>query len=46
MSNKEWYYFDEIEFKYKLTDEATDEAKKSYSEFYELLETQPFLEEA
>ena len=34
MSNEEWYYFDEKECKYKLTDKATDEAKKSYNEFY------------
>lgn len=38
MSNEEWYYFDETEFKYKLTDKATDEAQKSYTEFYAELE--------
>ena len=37
MNNTEWYYFDEKEFKYKLTDKATDKAKKSYEEFYKLL---------
>jgi hypothetical protein len=35
MENKEWYYFDEIEFKYKLTDKAPEKAKESYKEFYE-----------
>lgn len=34
LTNKEWYYFDEEEFMYKLTDKATPEAKKSYEEFY------------
>lgn len=34
MSNEEWYYFDDADFKYKLTDKATDEARKSYDEFY------------
>ena len=38
MSNKEWYYHDEEEMKYKLTEKATEEAKKSYEEFYNLLE--------
>lgn len=37
MTNEEWYYFDEEEFKYKLTDKATEEARKSYEEYYELL---------
>lgn len=35
MSNEEWYYFDDADFKYKLTDKATDEARKSYNEFYQ-----------
>ena len=35
MTNKEWYYFDEKEFCYKLTEKATEEAKQSYKEFYE-----------
>lgn len=38
LTNKEWYYFDEDEFCYKLTDKATDKAKESYKEFYEQLE--------
>lgn len=38
MTNKEWYYFDEEAFCYKLTDKATEEAIKSYNEFYKLLE--------
>ena len=35
--NKEWYYFDEKEFKYKLTDKAPQEAIDSYKEFYKKL---------
>lgn len=34
MSNEEWYYFDDVEFCYKLTDKAPEKAKKSYAEFY------------
>lgn len=34
MKNKEWYYFDEDDFMYKLTDKAPEEAKKSYNEYY------------
>ena len=34
MKNNDWYYFDEDEFVYKLTDKATEEAKKSYAEYY------------
>lgn len=34
LSNKEWFYFDENEFCYKLTDKAPKEAIKSYKEFY------------
>ena len=37
LSNKEWFYYDEEEFCYKLTKEATIEAIKSYEEFYILL---------
>ena len=39
MTNESWYRFDEDKFKYVLTDEAPDEAIKSYKEFYELLES-------
>ena len=38
LSNKKWYYYDEEEFCYKLTGEATKEAIKSYKEFYNLLD--------
>jgi hypothetical protein len=38
MTNKDWYYFDEKDFCYKLTEKATEKAKQSYKEFYELLE--------
>ena len=35
MKNKDWYYFDESEFCYKLTEKATPEAVQSYDDFYE-----------
>ena len=38
LSNKDWYYYDEEEFCYKLTDKATKEAVESYKEFYDLLD--------
>ena len=38
LSNKDWFYYDEEEFCYKLTDKATKEAINSYEEFYELLD--------
>lgn len=34
MENKEWYYYDEEEEIFKLTDKATEKAKQSYYEFY------------
>lgn len=34
LSNKNWFYYDEEEFCYKLTDKATKEAIKSYEEYY------------
>lgn len=37
MTNEEWYYFDEKESRYKLTDKAPPEAKKSYEEYQELI---------
>jgi hypothetical protein len=38
MTDKEWFYFDEKEWKYKLTEKATKEAMESYKEFYKNLE--------
>lgn len=38
MQNSEWFYFDEKEWKYKLTEKATKEAGESYNEFYALFE--------
>lgn len=38
MSNKAWFYFDEKEFCYKLTDKAPKKAVQSYNEFYKELE--------
>jgi len=35
MSNPEWYYFDEKEWMYKLTEKAPEKARESYKEFYE-----------
>lgn len=35
MENKEWYYFDEKNFCYKLTDKAPKKAIESYKEFYD-----------
>lgn len=37
LTNEAWFYYDEEEFIYKLTKEATEEAKISYKEFYETL---------
>lgn len=37
LQNSEWYYFDEAEWKYKLTEKATTEAVKSYEDFYKAL---------
>lgn len=34
MTNEKWYYFDEKEWKYKLTKEAPAKAVKSYKDFY------------
>lgn len=39
MKNKDWYYFDEESFMYKLTDKAPTEARDSYNEFYSELNT-------
>ena len=38
MENSEWFYFDEHEWKYKLTEKATKEAIESYNEFYALFD--------
>lgn len=35
MTNKEWFYHDEKDFCYKLTDKAPPEAVKSYEKFYD-----------
>lgn len=34
LKNEKWFYFDANDFMYKLTDEAPEEAKRSYKEFY------------
>lgn len=38
MKNPEWYKYDEKNYKYILTDKAPEEAKKSYEEYYKLME--------
>ena len=45
LSNEEWYDYDITTLKYVLTDKATKEARESYNEFYELIETLPIKEE-
>lgn len=35
MENEEWFYFDEDEVLYKLTDKAPEKAKESYRQFYD-----------
>lgn len=37
MENPDWYWFDEDEFRYVLTEKATEKAKKSYDEYYAIL---------
>lgn len=34
MQNEEWFYFDEEELMYKLTDKAPEKARESYKDFY------------
>lgn len=38
MTNKEWFYYDKEEILFKLTDKATEKAKQSYIEFYNMKE--------
>ncbi len=33
-TNKEWYYYDDEEVKFKLTEKATKKAKESYYALY------------
>lgn len=39
LQNKEWYYWDSKEWKYKLTNKAPKEAIESYKEFYKIIES-------
>lgn len=39
MSNEEWFYHDEEEMCYKLTDKAPQKAKESYKDFYNTLDS-------
>lgn len=34
LTNKKWYYYDENNYKYVLTDKASQKAKNSYNEYY------------
>lgn len=38
LTNPDWYYFDENNFIYRLTDKATLEAQESYIEFYKTID--------
>ena len=38
MKNKDWFYFDEKEFRYMLTEKAPEKAVESYEEYYKELE--------
>lgn len=40
LENPEWYTYDVYEGKYKLTDKATKEARKSYEKFYKRWKSQ------
>lgn len=35
LTNEEWYFFDEAEWKYKLTEKAPKKAVESYEEYYD-----------
>lgn len=41
LENEEWYYYDEKEEMFKLTDKASPKAIDSYNEFYKLLKEEP-----
>lgn len=45
MNNPEWFYFDEKEWKYFLTNKAPKEAKESYDKFYKNLNLTSLTEE-
>ena len=40
MKNKEWFYFDENQFRYVLTSKAPPKAIESYNEFYNQVDGQ------
>lgn len=40
MKNKEWYYHDKKEWRFKLTDKAPQKAIESYNDFYKLIDSQ------
>lgn len=40
MENEEWYYFDFVERKYKLTEKAPQKAIESYKKYYETFENE------
>lgn len=40
LKNKDWFYYDEEEMKYKLKKDAPAEAIKSYNDYYRQIEAQ------
>jgi hypothetical protein len=38
MKNEDWFFFDEEECMYRLTEKATEKAKQSYEEYYKQFE--------
>jgi len=38
LKDKSWYYFDEKDCKYFLTDKAPEKARESYREYYSMIE--------
>ncbi len=44
MKNKDWYYFDEDEFCYKIKEDAPQKAKDSYEKYYAELNMKNWVE--
>lgn len=45
LKNKNWFYYDEEEMKYKLKKDAPAEAIKSYNDYYRQIDAQYEVEE-
>ncbi len=39
MTNPAWYTFNEVEWRYELTDAAPERARASYAEYYNTLDS-------